>query len=402
MRSIRCSSLRAALAKASCGIAAGVTVLAFTLAAGCSGDEPATGAGTVPEISADPGEPVTVLAGDSGTSIAALRHRLISEPDNGVLAAQLAAMAMREFAKRGQTRFVGYAQTALEPWSNDAAPSLDIWRLRGRIAQSLHRFAAAAEDLDCLLAAHPGDVEALLLSADAWRRAGRIDLARQRCFSLGLSGHHALARLCAADILSTLGRGEDAYRIASQTMASARDRLPPDTSAWGGSVLGDAAFASGRLEEARVAYESALSATVSPTLSTGLALADVLLELRDFEAVRQLLDALPPCDAVLLREARLAAATGDPSAPELSARLGRGFELNAPTADAELHLREQAMFELHVLGNGVRALELASRNWQLQKGWEDAALLSKAAAATGDTRTLQALAAWRREQGEST
>ncbi|NNL54039.1 MAG: hypothetical protein HKP32_02670, partial [Woeseia sp.] len=63
--------------------------------------------------------------------------------------------------------------------------------------------------------------------------------------------------------------------------------------------------------------------------------------------------------------------------------------------------RERALFELDVMQQPQAALRAAQRNWAIQKGFEDAELLLRAAAAAGDDAAAQAVLTWRKAQGGS-
>jgi hypothetical protein len=59
-----------------------------------------------------------------------------------------------------------------------------------------------------------------------------------------------------------------------------------------------------------------------------------------------------------------------------------------------LHLREQARFELDVQGDAGRALDLAIRNWQVQREPIDARLLYEAAVAAGNASQVAEARRW--------
>jgi len=67
-----------------------------------------------------------------------------------------------------------------------------------------------------------------------------------------------------------------------------------------------------------------------------------------------------------------------------SARLrSLGFAA-AKAGGVQLHLREEARFELEVRGDAVTALGLALANWKIQKEPSDARLVLQTALAAGD------------------
>ncbi|HEY5801324.1 MAG TPA: hypothetical protein VIT92_13960, partial [Burkholderiaceae bacterium] len=64
-----------------------------------------------------------------------------------------------------------------------------------------------------------------------------------------------------------------------------------------------------------------------------------------------------------------------------------------------LHLREQARFELVLLGNAPAALKTALANWELHKEPADARIVLEAASAAGDRAAAEAVIAWVRSTG---
>lgn len=331
----------------------------------------------------------------------ALWRELAENPRDASLAARFTEDALRRYARTGDARLLGYAATALDPWSGNASPPRDIWLLRARLAQTHHEFRAAADDLAAFLKVYPGTTEALLLASDAARRAGDLATARRHCVGLQLAGHPTFARLCAADILLTLGKEDRALRIASNVSAVELSATWPQARAWAEAVHGDAALASGDHAAARAAYQRALQASDDAPLSLRISYIDLLLAQGDYEVADSLLRMQPDHDALLLRRAIAARRLGHPELGALQQELAQRFE-TATAGDPNAQLRERALYELHVALRPQRALELAERNWRLQKGWEDAALLQSAANAAGDDAALRRLRAWRDQQQVST
>jgi hypothetical protein len=94
-------------------------------------------------------------------------------------------------------------------------------------------------------------------------------------------------------------------------------------------------------------------------------------------------------DALLLRRAIALKALGDRRAGEIAARV-RERLLAGERRGPGLHAREQARFALDVDGQPQAALDLALRNWALQREPADAVLLQRAARAAGNTPTARA------------
>ncbi|MBT8097272.1 MAG: hypothetical protein HKP32_01920, partial [Woeseia sp.] len=316
---------------------------------------------------------VYALPGDTGegASLYELRRELSRNSADPAIAARYATVALKNYAQSGDPRLLGYARGALQRWQAVAAPPPAIWLLRGRLTQTEHRFEAAGMDMDRLLALHPDKPEALLLAADAWRRAGNLSAARGRCLTLSLAGFPELARLCAADVQLSSGQPQLALNTAAATIENYGAELDDEILSWAHAIHAEAATASGAVESALDSWDLALTATSQPTLALQIGRVDTLLEAQRYEAVLQALEPLPAADAVVLRRAiagnALQHADLDAWRDELLVR----FDDPAYTADDSLHWRERALFELDVMQQPQAALRAAQRNWAIQKGFED-------------------------------
>jgi tetratricopeptide (TPR) repeat protein len=337
---------------------------------------------------------LTLEAGRS-ESLAAMRRELQEAPADSGLAARFAGIALTRYASNGDPRLLGYAAGALAYWQNEPEPPRAVWLLRGRLLQTQHHFREAAADLDTYLQHWPRDIEALILSADAWRRAGQIDAARSRCLALQLAGRADLARLCAADVFLALGDAGRALQAADAALAMAGD---DSALAFAWSIRADAAFAAGTPAIATEAYRRAIAASANVPLALQLSYADSLLAIGDSEKASELLSLLPPADAVLLRRAIASKHRNSPDLAGLRAQLEARFCATDTLAVDELHWRERALYALDVQEEPALALQFAIRNWTEQKGWEDAGLLLRAAAAAGDPAAGAAVDRWREAQ----
>jgi hypothetical protein len=83
------------------------------------------------------------------------RAALARNPDNLELALSLAAGYVRLGRREADPRYDGYAQAALAPWWNLAAPPIPVLLLRATLAQRRHDFAGALADLERVLAQAP-------------------------------------------------------------------------------------------------------------------------------------------------------------------------------------------------------------------------------------------------------
>ena len=344
------------------------------------------------------GDAVIAVAGSPADRELRRMHRALrKQPRNPGLAAEFAQAALQRYAEIGDSRLVGQTEAALAPWRIEPRPPLDIWRLRGRLMQNRHRFSAAADDLEALLASHPQDAEARLLAADASRRLGRIDRARGHCLAMALNGEVVLAAICAAELKLAVGEFRGAETIVSGLLESER-AMPDEVLAWALAVRGDAAAARADVDAAIEDYRASLEA--KQTLPVQLALADVLINGRLWSQADSLLVELPDTEPVILRRAMLArqAERADlQPAVEAAVATYSGIPRDP---HAERHYREKALFHLYVDGDVAAAVSAARANWEQQKGWEDGDVLLRAANAANRADAARPVVEWRRRQRE--
>lgn len=356
-----------------------------------------TGSATI-WIPDSPDTVVLQLDDDSGTfaRLTALHKALQAAPGDVAAATRYAQLALQHYAGTGDARFLGYADGALGYWRGNASPPRSIWMLRGRILQTQHRFRAAAGELVRMLQVHDKSVEGMLLAADAWRRAGDIDAAKSLCGRLGLAGRPDLARFCAADIFLALGQAEKAFTVASAAPTPGRRDMADDTLQWTLAVKADAADAAGRSRIAESYYRQAI-ALADAGIALHVSYADLLLNDARPDEAMEALAGLPNADAVLLRRTIAAKRLGLPGTSRLRAELRQRFvDADAFRTD-RLHLRERALFELYVEDNPDAALAYAADNWEIQKGWEDARILTQAAKVASRPESARAIDEWRRQ-----
>ncbi|MFY9458751.1 MAG: hypothetical protein WAP57_03240, partial [Aquabacterium commune] len=136
----------------------------------------------------------------------------------------------------------------------------------------------------------------------------------------------------------------------------------------------------GQPEQAALLYQ-ALLLRQSDAYTEG-AYADLLLDQGRAAEVLSLLKGRERNDALLLRLAEAGAAVNDPANAQRVAALRARFAAARERGDS-VHRREEARFTLRLLRQPAQALQLAQRNWAVQKEPADARILLEAARAAG-------------------
>ena len=306
-----------------------------------------------------------------------------------------ALASARRYIEVGQTysdpRAYGYAQSALGKWWDaDPAPT-EVLVMRARILQFRHEFAPALQQLEAALRVDQFDPDAWLLFASIAQVQGDLRAARSACLKLIPISDPLVGATCAASTAAVSGHDDNAASLLLGALrqasgASTGERL------WAWTTLAEIQARLNQNEEASAAFREALK--ISPDdVYARAAFSDLLLDAGQAYAARQVLGDVSQADALLLRAAICAQRLQTPDAAVLRADLAQRFA-EAHARGDETHLREQARFALEVEHDPARALELATRNFNVQREPADARILLEAAAAVGDAAAAQPALGW--------
>lgn len=311
------------------------------------------------------------------------------------LAARLARVYIERARATGDLRQLGYARGVLAPWWNAGDAPDPVLLMRATLRQSSHDFVGALSDLDRLLQRKPDDAQAQLTLATILRVQGRYAEALDACLALRDSANAFVATLCEQSL-----RGLQGDANAAAALDWLRPRLaqqPPAVAAWYYAERAELAARSGEAAQAERLYREALQAHPDD-LDLRACFADLLLDTGRAAEARDLIPADTAVDALRLRRALALHALADPAFVPLDADIRAGFAA-AQRRGESLHLREEARYTLAVPRDAGRALQLALRNWAVQREAWDARLLIEAAAAAGDPAAAEPVREWMRASG---
>lgn len=302
----------------------------------------------------------------------------------------------------GDPRFLGYTERLLQNWRQEHPDSQMTDRLRvlrATLAQSLHRFDAARQDLEQVLntSNQPQQrVQARLTLANLELVQGRYDDARRHCLQLARVYPGLIAESCLAQTDARTGRAEAAY-TRLQTQRTSVSDADPTSQLWAEGTLGDLAAQLG-LNSAPTHWGIVLQQSPDD-LYTRTQLADWQLRAGNLTAALSLtegydqVDGLAVIRAIALREA------GAPEAETLTKSLRERFA-EAQWRGTLLHQRDFARFQLDVENRPELALEHARANWQDQREPLDTRLILRAANGAGDQATLENVRQWLTRHGQ--
>ena len=353
---------------------------------------PAVAAPHLPASDAEVVERVPARAVDPrARDLQALREAWRADPRNADLAVRLARRYFDEAGAEGDPRYVGYAQAALAPWWNEAAPPIPVRVQRAVLRQYGHQFDEALTDLDAVVLAEPDNAEAWSwLAAIHMVRADYAGAARA-CAKLAPLTSALLAAGCRASVDSLTGRAREAATALPLALRAATEASPEER-LWVLTRLAEIAERRGSIAVAERAFKDALTLGVADVYLQA-AYADFLLDNGRAGEVLTLLKDGARADVLLLRLALAAKAAGDPRSADWSRDLAARFAAARARGD-RTHEKEEARFVLALQGDAKRALALARSNYAVQREAADARTLLEAAIAAGEPAAAAPVLDW--------
>ena len=321
----------------------------------------------------------------------ALRAAWRANPRDPALAVALARRYVDEAAAEGDPRYVGYAQAALAPWWNEAAPPVAVRVQRAVLRQYGHQFAEALADLDAAVLAEPDNAEAWSWLAAIHMVRADYAAAARACAGLAPLTSALLAAGCQAPVDALTGRA-NAATIALAVALKANPKASPAELLWVQTRLAEIAERRGSLAVAERAFKDALALGL-PDVYLQAAYADFLLDNGRPQEVLTLLKDGARADVLLLRLALAAKAAGDARAQGWNRDLAARFAAARARGDST-HEKEEARFVLVLQGDPVRALALARSNYAVQREPADARILLEAAIAADQPTAATPVRDW--------
>lgn len=298
------------------------------------------------------------------------------------------ARQLIEDARRsgGDPRLLGRAQAILGPWWNEPSPPLQLRILRATLKQSFHDFEGALADLEAQLAADPQDAQAWLTRATVLSVLARHAEAQASCEKLAGISDAVIEGVCRAQVMGLTGRAKEAVAALEALQPPAAQR------AWVLSVRGELEHWSGEDARAQATLEQALALDPTDTYSR-LLLAQQLLDTGQPARAARLFEQRTVNDGELLMWVLALQATKGPEYEARRAELEERVAANRQRGET-LHQREESRYALALEADPPKALELAVKNWAVQKEPADARVLLEAAVAAKDPKAAAPVLEW--------
>ncbi|MEE4376041.1 MAG: hypothetical protein V2J55_00815 [Candidatus Competibacteraceae bacterium] len=322
------------------------------------------------------------------------RAELSRQPHNLDLALRLAWGYVAQGRAEADPRYYGYAQAVLEPWWQQ--PPVPVLLLRATLRQNRHDFQGALNDFAAVLEIQPRNAQAWLNRAVILGVQGDYRSALRSCLPLSRLSTQLLASACAGSILSVNGQAQTGYRLLQDALdnsasADKREQL------WAITILAETAARLGRVRAAEQHFQEAFRLDLRDAYLLN-AYADFLLDQNRPEEVRNLFQNDTRPDAFLLRLALAEQRIGSPETKAYQQQLADRIQAIRMRGDST-HLNTEARFTLHLLDRPAEALQLALRNWTVQREPTDARLVLEAALAADDPKAARPVLDWLAETG---
>ena len=321
----------------------------------------------------------TSLGKPISKEIKKFKVKLSKNPKDINLAKGFVENCIEIFRQTSDPRYLGYAESALKPFLNGKETPPEIFILYATLLQSNHDFKKALEKLSEALKKDIYNSQAWLTKASILQTIGDYERAKTCCLQLVRFSNNITSIGCASSIGSLSGQVNKSYKLLDQILNNTPN-LTNDEKTWLLTILSDTTYRLGNITASEKYIKDAL--VLKPNDNYLLTFySDLLLhELKNKEVISLLKDKTYS-DSLLLRltiaEKALNLAEYKFHKKELKDR----FNANHLRGDFT-HLREEALFELKVSNNSQKALELAKKNWIVQKEPIDARILLESAIAS--------------------
>ncbi len=291
-------------------------------------------------------------------------------------------------------RLLGRIKALLQPWWTKSLAPIEVRFFRGFIHQHEHRFADSLVDIESVLIANPRHNSARFLQISIQQILGDFKQAETNCRQLRRSVGELVGIACVLWQQSFQGNLKRSfYKFKNEMVKS--DLSQVAVKVYFLSALADMAMRQNELINARKYWHEVL--TLSPSPHVHVALADVLLAQKDYGGVLELLSPSGSNESMLLRLAIAAKRLGHPDALRYRKEFESKIVVSRLRGD-NIHHREEALYQLEILGDVNRALHHAKANWESQKEPIDIRILAQTATVTGNHETLAQLKQWIQER----
>jgi len=307
-----------------------------------------------------------------------LRAALDTAPRSLPAAKQLADAYVDYSRQIGDAHYAGYAEAVIAPWVQASPPAAAALVTQATILQYRHQFNDARVLLQHALKMDPRNAQAWLTLATLDMVQGDYKTASQDCTQVTNTAGVELGLGCSGNLRSYIGQARQSLAILHQVEATVA-AAPAATQAWVQGLLAESAERLGDWPQAESHYRNALKLLPQDNFLL-VAYADFLLDRDRPREVLPLLAEHTQSDTAFLRIALAEQALQSDQLQRYTWIMAARFEA-LRLRGSEYFGREESRFALHLQHDPQTALDLALRNWQLQRAPWDARVVLEAALA---------------------
>lgn len=320
-----------------------------------------------------------------------LRVLLNADPNNTAVATQLAKRFIERSRIEGDPRYLGYAQAVLAPWWKMSNPPIEIMVLRATLLQSTHHFDQSISELDKILKLDPNNGQAWVTRATILQVQGKYEEAYASCEHLYKLTSSLITITCATNVRNLNGQAASSYQKLKKVYAESRE-TNSTIQVWVLTLLAEMAVRQGDNVAADQYFQKAMKVEDPDSYLLG-AYSDLLLDQNRSQEVIKLLKTKTKIDALLLRYVEALSTLNSADAASQIEILKQRFAAALLRNDT-VHQREYSRFELRLMHNPLTALQIAKKNWEVQKEPADARVYLESAIAAKDKSSIQTMVQW--------
>jgi Tfp pilus assembly protein PilF len=310
----------------------------------------------------------------------ALRAKLDAAPRSLPAAIHLAGAYVDYGRQVGDAHYAGYAEAVIAPWMMQTPPPPGVLVTQATILQYRHQFSDARVLLQKTLTVDRNNAQAWLTLATLDMVQGDYPSAGKDCSQVTASAGLELGLACSANLRSYTGQARQSLALLHQADA-AGNTVPASYQAWVQGLMAESAERLGDWPQAESHYLNALKLLPRDNFLL-VAYADFLLDRARPKEVLTLLAEHAQSDTAFLRLALAQSALHSEQVGRYTWIMAARFEA-LTLRGSDFFGREQARFALELQHDPESALDLARRNWQVQREPWDTRLLLEAALAAG-------------------
>jgi tetratricopeptide (TPR) repeat protein len=336
-----------------------------------------------PANDADPLQEVPAVTDPAVADMRMLRAKLDATPQSLTAAIQLANAYVDYSRQIGDAHYAGYAEAVIAPWTGLESPPAGALVTQATILQYRHQFGESRDLLQKALRidAHNGQAWLTLATLDMVQ--GDYATAAKDCAQVTNSAGFELGLACLGSLRSYIGQARQSLALLHQAEASG-SAVSLAYQAWVQGLIAETAERLGDWRLAEAHYLAALKLLPQDNFLL-VAYADFLLDRGRPAEVLPLLARHAQSDTAFLRLALAQDALHSPETVRYTWIMAARFEA-LTLRGSDYFGREQARFALQLQHDPQTSLDMARRNWQVQRAPWDARVLLEAALAAHQPR----------------